>query len=312
MNQTSSPSLCSSLDLVLLKQKQQALPYAEMTFPQFRSRLLDVETETSLVAVAACDLSPAGLALAEIQPDDREATILSLFVEPPFRNKGIGTALLTRLESELVRRDVSQGELVFAGGKPTTPALKRVLHTCGWTQPQPRMVLFQVGSGSAEKLLSAPLLVKKTTLPIGYEIFPWRDLTARERDRLVEHEHSGDFPTYLSPFKEPEILEPLTSLGLRYRDEVRGWLITHRIAPRTIRYTSLVVDPELPARGLGIRLVAEALRLHIAAERHLPGASGCCGSIAGNPLIDFLNRRVLPYMPDARVTVTEGSTRVFL
>lgn len=98
---------------------------------------------------------------------------------------------------------------------------------------------------------------------------------------------------------------------MRYRDEVRGWIVTHRIAPRTIRYTSLVVDPELPAKGLGIRLLAESLRLHVAAEKHLPDASGCCGSHAGNPLVDFLMRRLLPFMPDARVTVTEGSTRIF-
>jgi len=60
---------------------------------------------------------------------------------------------------------------------------------------------------------------------------------------------------------EEKIIEYTNSLGLRYKKEVIGWMITHRIAPDTIRYTSLYVDPEYQYKGPSIRLLIESMVL---------------------------------------------------
>jgi hypothetical protein len=40
-------------------------------------------------------------------------------------------------------------------------------------------------------------------------------------------------------------MEPVNSLGLRFDGQIVEWIITHRIAPGTTRYTALFVHKEL-------------------------------------------------------------------
>jgi GNAT superfamily N-acetyltransferase len=281
-----------------------ALPFHGMTYPAHRGLLAAVGPGGPVVAVAAdADGRPAGLALAQVHDDGHTAEVLSIYTAPEFRGAGVGTALLAEVEGELGRRGVAEMVAVYPGGRPATPAVERLLARRGWPAATPRMELVTLNRSSLETARVAPWF-RQPAWPADCEVFPWAELTAREREELRAAEW---YPPILSPFNEPERIEPLNSLGLRYRGSVAGWMLTHRIAAETLRYTSLFVRPEVPAKGVGFAMVVEAVRRHLAS----PGEDrfAVFGVHAVNPLIGFLRRRVLPHLGVESVVTTMESRK---
>ena len=230
--------------------------YERMTFPIFRPLLRVVEPQGSIVAVGAAYLGkPVGLALAEIDLDAGSAEVLSLFVKAERRNGGIGTALITRLEQVLCQRGCRKAHIVYITGKLTTPALEHLLQKCNWSPPKPRMMVCKGDFRS----LDAPWMKMYETLPSSFTIFPWCELTDEERVTLQQQQEKESWiPEDLNPLQHEADMEPLTSFGLRYQGQVVGWLITHRIAPDTIRYTCDWVREDLQKTGCLLALHAKA------------------------------------------------------
>lgn len=243
------------------------LIYQKFTFPQFRSHLKNLKA--SNVAIAASDShKPIGLALAEIQPNGKSASVLSICVEPTYRCQGVGTALLTRLEQELVLRGCTNAYLVYVNGQPTTLALERLLQQHNWAPPEPRML---VCKSSYHKMSKAPWLNKNYSFG-SFIFFPWLEITLEERLNLQKQQETFPWiPQELSPFKHEENLEPLNSLGLRYKGEVVGWVITHRLSPDTIRYTCSYIRPDFQKVGRIISLYAESVKIQCA-KPEIPNA----------------------------------------
>lgn len=243
-----------------------AAGYEKMTFPMFSPRLQALQPQGSTVAVGVTSLKqPIGLALAEIQSEESEAKVLSLFVKAERRNAGIGTALLTHLEQVLLQRGCQQASIVYMTGKSTTPALEHLLEKCNWSPPEPRMLICQ----GDIKSLDAPWIKMYENLPSSFTIFPWCELTNEERIAIQrQQEEKPWIPEELIPFKHEEDMEPLTSFGLRYQGQVVGWLITHRIAPDTIRYTCDWVREDLQKTGCLLGLHAKAHKRQARAKIH--------------------------------------------
>jgi GNAT superfamily N-acetyltransferase len=242
-----------------------AAKYEKLTFSVFRYLLRNIDSEKSIIALAASSLEqPVGLALAEIRQDDSSAEVHSIFVEPPHRCSGIGTALLTRLEEELSQKGCTKAKLVYMTGKPTTPALESLLQKCNWTPPQPRML---VCKGQVETVREAPWMKKYSRLPASYSIFPWLEITQQERQTIQQQQEAQPWiPKDLIPFQYEKNLEPLNSLGLRYQGQVVGWVINHRLSPDTIRYTCSFVRQDLQKMGRIISLYAEAAKRQFQAK----------------------------------------------
>ncbi|MBW4511290.1 MAG: GNAT family N-acetyltransferase [Scytonematopsis contorta HA4267-MV1] len=243
---------------VNILEKSTIAKYENFTFPSFRYVLENTGTEKSLVAIAASDKEqPAGLALAKINEDDiSKAEVLSIFVEPQNRCLGIGTALLERLEKELIARGCKQAELTYTTGKPTTSSLEGLLQKRNWTVPFAKAL---VCKGNAEIIMEAPWMKRYSRLPSEYSIFPWLEITQEERETIQRKQEAQPWiPEGLVPFKHEKYLEPLNSLGLRYQGEVVGWVINHRLSPETIRYTCSFVRKDLQKMGRIISLYSEA------------------------------------------------------
>ena len=83
--------------------------------------------------------------------------------------------------------------------------------------------------------------------------------------------------------------------------QVSGWVITHRIAADTVRYTSLFVRKELRTRNCGLLLLTES----ILRQRDLIGIDsfGVFGVYFDNKsMIRFLKRSMAPYLDSVRET----------
>jgi GNAT superfamily N-acetyltransferase len=246
-------------------QNATAAKYEKFTFPAFQYVLQNLETEKSIIAIAASDQEqPIGLVMAEIRQDDQSAQVHSIFVEPTHRSAGIATALLTRLEAEMSNRGCTKIEMVYTTGKPTTSALERLLQKCNWTSPQPRMLLCK---GNAETIMEAKWMKRYSYLPAGYSIFPWLEITDQERQAIQKQQEVQPWiPEDLIPFQYEKNLEPLNSLGLRYQGQVVGWLINHRLSLDTIRYTCTFVREDLQKMGRVISLFSEAGKRQVQAK----------------------------------------------
>lgn len=271
--------------------------YQPFTFPLFRHQLQALKPEGSTVAIATSNSDRAiGLALAEILPDGKTAEVLSIFVEPTYRRQGIGTAILTRLEQELFSRGCTSAKLVYTSGQSTTPALERILQKRNWTPPQPRML---VCKSTIHLIANAPWM-QKGALPSSYSIFPWVEITPQERITLQQQQEAEPWiPKDLIPFKHEKNLELLNSLGLRYQGQVVGWVITHRIAPDTIRYTCSFVRQDLQKMGRIIPLYVNAIQIQVKANILQGIWTVPLGHIS---MIHFVKKRMAPYLTSLEET----------
>jgi GNAT superfamily N-acetyltransferase len=232
---------------------------AELTFPAYR-HLLDLkpkprhrdEADRRVIqahALAAVyDGRPVGLILLELPttPGFRPE-VLSLYVSRDFRGQGIGKLLLTAAEQELWRLGHGEVLAVYMTGKPSIPILEHLFARRGWSTPQQRMVTVRFNVADLDQ---AQWIHRYKPRP-GYEIFSWMDLTSAERERIRQ---SDAATPWIAPDLAPWLhdahgFEPITSVGIRYQGDVVGWLINHKLAEDTVRYTCSFIRPDLARLG---------------------------------------------------------------
>lgn len=270
--------------------------YEKLTYPTFRPRLRTLDFNNFIVALGVhLGSQPVGLVLVETSTDHKSAEILSLFVIPEHRGRGLGKTLLTYIEEELCQRGCSQANFVYVSNT-TTSSLEQILKQCNWSTPKPRML---VCSSPIINFKNAPWLKLHNALPSGYTIFPWVELTKQEREMIQKQQiNSPWYPEILCPFEEEESVEPFNSLGLRYQNQVVGWMITHRVATDTVRYTKLFVRKDLQHLGRAIPLLAKAIKLHLERKENTKGVFTV--TVDNTLMIKFACRRLAPYLTSIR------------
>jgi GNAT superfamily N-acetyltransferase len=227
--------------------------FAGMTFSAFSGLLRGLRPESDVAAIAAVSGTEAvGLGLAQSDTDGLGGEVLSLFVQPTLWRRGLGTQLLGALEETLRERGCRRVRIAYNTG-PGSAALERVLTKRGWEAPQPRMLLTQVGPELAQDQW-----VLDSRVPAPFEVFPWSEVTPEDRARLEAARST--IPAALWPFESDAPVEPSNSLGLRLDGEVVGWMVTHRVAPRLVRYTALYIRDPWRRTALSFGLLAEAIR----------------------------------------------------
>lgn len=276
-----------------------------MTFPAYRHLLalqpthrLPGEPDQWLVhpvaLLARVSAHPVGLALAElpVRPDDGLPELLSVFVAPEHRRQGVGTDLVRAMESELAARGANAVVAVYTTGKPAMVAVERIFETCGWEPPKVRTVSVRFTIAEA---LSTPWYGRLGLLPQGAEIFSWTDLTDDERAHVHEsNERAPWIPISLQPWRHDRLgFDPVSSVGLRYRGEVVGWVINHQIDPRTVRFTCSFMRKDLSRRARIVPLYSEAIR------RLSETACEMCTMVTPTPvypgMLEFIRRHISPY-----------------
>jgi uncharacterized protein (TIGR03032 family) len=249
-----------------------ALTYNHLTYPSLEKRWQTQPPQGELTGLSASiNGAIVGFAIAE-RLNSEEAELISLFVLPEYRRQGIGTRLVAYLERELAQQGYEEIVLSYSTNTITNAALEPLLQKLHWQPHQTNLVL---GKTATEKIAQAPWL-NKFPLPPAFEVFPWLDAGLGLPRGVESHR-----------------LEPLNSLGLRYREEVIGWVFTHRVALDTIRYTTLSIAEPFEKRGRGISLLAEAIRRQVNS-----GVPYLTGSVSHHypRLLQFVERHLTPYL----------------
>jgi GNAT superfamily N-acetyltransferase len=295
--------------------------WAPMTFPVYR-HLLRLEPaprhpeqgdDRSIQPVAfgaRLDGEPAGLALAELplgaerlaEEAEKTPEVLSLFVRPEQRNKGIATALMQRSEAHIRGRGFAEVKAVYMGGRPGNAALGRVLAKRGWSLPRVRTVTLRFTPRGAR---NTPWY-GRVQLSDEYQIFPWSELTLEERDEIRSSQAESQWiPPGLEPWMhDRHSFDPISSLGLRHRGRVVGWVINHRVSPTTVRFTCSFMRKDLGRRG-------RILPLYTASLQRLEEV-GCKECLFITPvefptMVSFVKDRCAPW--EGVLTETYGVTK---
>lgn len=282
------------LDLPILD-SQLRTALEQLTEPKYRCCLEGKNPDTieGTETLALCFMTvegPVALLLATFIPVLRIAEIHSLYVLEKDRLKHIGTALLTEISKLLTERKCLAASLVYTKETDTAPILEHILKKLGWEEPQPFSTQCLLHNS-----FNAPWLKKPYPLPEGFEIFPWRELKEEERQELLLKHSKKAFPYNISPFgSDEQLIEYSNSFGLRYKNSVIGWMITHRTAQDTIRYSALYIDPQWQHKGPAMRLLCDAIIIQT--ESEIPWSIFEVNLHQSNSdWLKFVEQRLFPY-----------------
>ena len=250
---------------------------------------------------------PVGLALAErsIEAPDR-AEVLSVFVESDRRNDGVATGLVHRLEQHLRAAGVRTVTAVYMTGKPGIAAMERVFEKCRWTPPEARTISVWF---TPEEAMRMPWFGRIEVETPDFENCASGDVTPDEKAELARsHEAAPWIPRGLEPWRHDFYgFEPVSSIGMRHRGAIIGWIINHEVRPGSVRFTCQFMRPRHSRRGRMLALYTESiLRL----ER-----AGCVVCSFAVPMYykemtQFLKRRCLPWLE--HVTESRGVSKELL
>ncbi len=215
------------------------------------------------IAIGARDKDKVlGLAFGSVYKPEKEASMSGIHllqVDPEYRNKGIGTALLQKMEEETRIRECGKMTIGFKKMEEEFESAKKLLAKCGWEPPEIHGYSYWT---TIERFFRDLAWVKrKRRFPYHDYIFSWTELTEEERKSLKEEEGPDSWKVEgTSPFFFEGKFEENTSLGLRVKGKVDGWIINHQIAPDTILYGSYFVRRKHRGLGHSIGLLLESMK----------------------------------------------------
>lgn len=224
-----------------------------LTYPAVWSMVSERFASTVRAIATRTSDETAGLALALPGPSG-QFELLSVYVLPIFRRMGFGAAMLRAIEEDFGARDYRLG-VHFFRVEERDQGNARFLIAGGWSRP---VVNKLICNSTMTQAFRTPWLTA-ASLPDRYSIVDWRALTGLQRGALREELDAADD---VSPFLHEENCHWPTSVALVDKDggAVRGWVITHQIDDRTLRWSCSFVQSRLQATALIRALWLEVAR----------------------------------------------------
>ncbi len=266
----------------------------------FQSLALQRNSAELKAFVAFEGFKPLSVALVKIVSVFRLAELEFLYTFPEVRNRGIAARLLAYAEEVL--RD-TYNILIFQALYPEkeewSEAAVKLFEKLGWKRMHKPLILdlfFDVPSFRPDWMYHTKPLPKGE-----WDFFLWKDLTDEEEYQIQFNLHHRIISRSISPFRGPLPIHQETSIGLRHKGKLIGWSITHSIDPKTLRYSTLYVDPAYQYRGPGVQLLIATLRAHDPLREIYPHAF--CEVILDqvpDSWVNFLKRKVFSHAKKVR------------
>lgn len=237
-----------------------------MTYPYYYDLLDLVSLDGDVMGLSAVfDNQPAGLVLVNRIRNSttnnigKVADLLSIYVIPKFRHQHIARRLLQELDAHLRKLGYQFIRVRYAENQNNAKSMSALLKDAGYSQPYIRGYLYHIHRKKSQDFIVDN--EKRISLPAAFRITPWQEVGEIAREYIRKHyEHIVLDQYHISPFFEEEKLELSVSLALWYGDLVVGWLLAHRMAPDTIRFSSLYVLEKLQPFGLSMPLLLASMR----------------------------------------------------
>jgi GNAT superfamily N-acetyltransferase len=206
---------------------------------------------------ATWNKQPVGVIVAK--KEGKKAELISLYVDPAHRKKGIGSALVQVLEKSV--QDAGGVSLIFR--YVDSEEMAGFLLAQKWNK-DPLLSILYTHDGSTQ------IADQELYNQGNYQVSLFTEITEEEKKWFIDNPDlsSPELHPFLEKLDAP--VEPLNSLVLRKDGQIKGWLITHRIAENTISYSKLYVMKEERKHFAGLYLMHEALKRHYAIWDQIP------------------------------------------
>ena len=259
------------------------------------------ESDSALSMVGArLDGRPVGLAVLRHGEDRKGITLESIFVIESARRLGVGRTLLETVQSICVETGCETLWASWFHDARSAGQIHRFLAADGWEDPKPIMTVHRGGKRLLEQASRSASNWRPRS---GFEIEPWSRLTGEELVHIEALRHERDITSGLHP--EGERMLPVfdqTSVVLRQRGEIAGWMLHHLFGTETLRYSSLWLRPDLIGRGFGIFLAVESARRHLAIVERMPKLFFCVAE-NNDAMARFIARRLQPGLDRSSLTL---------
>lgn len=215
--------------------------------------------DASIIAVGALDQNntPVGIALASYYPVLSWATLVAFHLQTEFCLPNALDQLLNALEELLRARKCLVVNFLYSTNAPMAENIEAALKRAGWDEPYLMMVRchFDVQGFNP----SWYERYRRVSLPPSFQLFPWNELKDGERHRLYQQQQQGTFPSSVSPFHSESKIHFSSSVGMRYKGEVIGWLITSCADPDTVNFSSFYVEGDYRFSKVAISLLIASI-----------------------------------------------------
>lgn len=242
--------------------------------------------DTSYIPLgASIDGVPAGAIVGWLDPKTRLAFVISVYVSKKFRRRGVGTALLAAMAD--IYKKASAEEIKMTFMSPEFPeGIPPILKKLGWSEPVPFIHTFKMD----KKILESPIIKYRKLRP-EYNYLTWKNFSADERAAL---KNQSWYPETLSPFKLDENeIDADSSLILKYKGEVAGWLIVTPEDGETLFYHLAYIREDLQRLGRLMSIFLEAGCVQVAQNKY-PYAAGRVNA-QNTRMVNFTNKYLKPY-----------------
>lgn len=251
-------------------------------------KILPKDKKNALVFATFEGDQPTGWITTYTYPAIKEALLTSLEIAPGHQNKGLGTSLMRHLIEHL--KGLEFRLLNFQYNK--CPYLEAMLQKTGW---EPSILLMRRYFLHHSTFTPEWFLSEEPSLSEDYTLFLWKDAHLSEIKTAKEWEKTNPHLQMYSPFDDKIPFDSPTSLGLRYKGNLAGWMINHRLNPGLLRYSAFYVIPEVRGLGPSICMLKESIRLHLADTLDMEGMMEINFKISPNRWIQFIEKRLAPY-----------------
>lgn len=276
---------------------------AALTEPRFvpclHAQHPDGIIDTLAIAIGAFVADqPVGLILANYIPCLRIADMHSLSLLPAYSTEKTAKEMLKQLEKILINENCLVIRFVYPAENLVVKILEPHLKQIGWSNPKP----FGIHCEFDANTFNPPWFKLQGTYPEGFSEFPWAELTESENKQLHYQLAQGVFPIEVSPFNiKTAPIDLASSLGLRYKDEVIGWMVNHRLSPDKLQYSALFIQRQFQQSGIAITMLAHSIDRQISAGIRW-GVLDLNLKQIDRTWLNFVQRRLIPYA--SKVTST--------
>jgi len=225
-------------------------------------RLEREEYENILCLVASKNGTPQAALVASMYVYLYKAQVEHLALYTSGEDPSALQSLLEEAQRHFQKHRISVAVFLYPEVRKDRPALEKELYNAAWSLPRPMIRQYYIDIAS----LRPPWLMRERHLPEGYEIFPWSELTDKERRKINVQANQGYYPYDVFPYGQSGDPEPRTSVGLRADGKVIGWMATHKMDQDTLAYSALYIDAKWRAKKLSMAVLCESIRRHKTTE----------------------------------------------
>ena len=237
-----------------------SLPYSEL-IPSFLHPTFCSSSSSSthwVIIEAHKQKKCVGLACAQVYDALEIAQLYGLTVLPPYRQKGIGTALFFEMERVLVQEEkIRSLELTYSSLNENALVIEKILASQKWAPAYTSTIFCYFKVEDFRPIwFETP---RKSAQPLQF--FSWNEWSREDKQYVDYLIQQGRCLTYLSPFaKKPYPIHEHTSLGIRQGNKIVGWCLTTLRDAATVCYSVLYIDRALFSSSYGIALLKESIQ----------------------------------------------------